>query len=121
MAQFNKKDVIAALKLELGIIEAGGYGRSVRTPRRETTLFRDSITCLNAGETVKQHPCGECFLIEHVPEDHKNDDVPCHHIPLNELGETITSLEQRRSREETESALLQWIKSTIERLEAEPD
>jgi len=121
MAQFNKKDVLAALKLEMGIIEGGGYGRSVRTPRRETSLFRDSITCLNAGETVKQHPCGECFLIEHVPQGHKDDDIPCHHIPLNQLGETIASLEQRGSREETESALLQWIKSMIKKLEAEPE
>ena len=121
MAQFNKKEVIDALKLEMSIIEGGGYGRSVRTPWRETTLFRDSVTCLNVGETVKQHPCGECFLIDHVPESHKEDDIPCHSIPLNELGETIASLEEKGSREEIESALLKWIKATIKRLEALPD
>jgi hypothetical protein len=121
MAQISKKEVLEALKLEQGIIEAGGYGRSVRTPWRETTLFRDSVTCLNAGEAVKQHSCGECFLIEQVPDTHKGDDIPCHHIPLNELGETIASLEQRGSREEIEAALLQWIKATIKKLEAQPD
>ncbi len=119
MPGFSKKEVIDALKLELSILEGGGYGRSVRTPRRETTLLRDSITCLNVGETERQHPCGECFLIEHVPDPVKSEDIPCHHIPLNDQGETIESLEGQGKREETEQALAAWIRATIKRLESE--
>ncbi len=121
MGRFNKKEVIEALKLELDIIANGGYGRSVRTPWRPTTLFRDSVTCLNVGETERRHPCTECFLIEHVPDKDKTQDIPCHYIPLNEKGETIASLEERAEREDAEQALLNWIRATIERLEREPD
>jgi hypothetical protein len=121
MDPLKKKEVLDALRLELSIIEGGGYGRSVRTPWRETTLFRDSITCLNVGEEEKKHPCGGCILIGQVPDQHLSDDMPCHHIPLNELGETIASLELNGSREEIESAISEWLKATIRRLEAEPD
>ncbi|HYK91020.1 MAG TPA: hypothetical protein VE398_19770 [Acidobacteriota bacterium] len=121
MPQFNKKEVIDALKLEMSIIEGGGYGRSVRTPWRETNFFRDSVTCLNLGEAEKKHPCGECYLIEHVPEPHKEENVPCHYIPLNAKGETIESLDRKGRREDLEAALLEWIRATISRLEKEPD
>lgn len=121
MARFNKKEIIDALKLEMSILEGGGYGRSVRTPWRETTLFRDSVTCLNVGESEKRHSCAECFLIEHVPDKCKDEDIPCHHIPLNANGETIESLDRQGKREEMELALLEWIKATLRKLEQEPD
>jgi len=121
MPGFKKKDVIDALKLEMSILEGGGYGRSVKTPRRETTLFRDSITCLNVGEKEKKQPCGECFLIDHVPERHKDEEIPCHYIPLNAAGKTIQDLNLGDRREDVEQALLEWIRATIKRLEQEPD
>jgi hypothetical protein len=121
MMGFNKKEVIDALKLEKSILEGGGYGRSVREPRRETTLLRDSVTCLNVGEVEKQHPCGGCFLIEHVPDSSRDEEIPCHHIPLNAKGETIESLDGRGRREDTEQVLLDWINATLAKLEQEPD
>jgi hypothetical protein len=111
------KEIIEQLRLERDILQAGGYGRSVRTPWKEERLFRDSITCLNVGEQVKRHPCNECLLYEWVPEQHKQEDIPCHFIPLNERGESIASLEDRGAREEAEKALLTWLNATIQRLE----
>jgi ABC-type Fe3+-hydroxamate transport system substrate-binding protein len=57
-------------------------------------------------------------LWEWVPEKHRDEDIPCHFIPLNERGESITSLEDAKDREEAEKALLQWLNSAIEQLEA---
>lgn len=111
------REIIEHLRLERDILKNGGYGRSVRTPWKAEKLFRDSITCLNLGETVKKHPCNECLLWEWVPEKDREEDIPCHYIPLNERGETIESLEERGDREEAEKALLGWLDSTIKRLE----
>ena len=111
------KQIIDQLKLERDILKNGGYGRSVRTPQKPTELFRDSVTCLNYGETVKRHPCDECLLWEWVPEDHQHDDLPCHFIPLNEQGDSIASLEDFGKRDDAEEALLGWLDSVIGHLE----
>jgi len=112
------KEIIDQLRLERDVLKNGGYGRSVRTPQKPTKLFRDSVTCLNFGETVKQHPCYECLLWEWVPADCQGEDLPCHFIPLNERGDTVASLEDSGKREEAEQALLGWLDSVIENLEA---
>ena len=113
------KDIINQLKLERDILKGGGYGRSVRTPQKPTQLFRDSVTCLNFGETVKQHPCYECLLWEWVPAEHQGEDLPCQFIPLNEKGDTVASLEDSQDREEAEKALLGWLDSVVEYLETQ--
>ncbi|MFB3921327.1 MAG: hypothetical protein ACE145_06365 [Terriglobia bacterium] len=111
------KEIIEQLKLERDILKDGGYGRSVRTPWKPTALFRDSVTCLNFGETVKKHPCNECLLWEWVPEGEREHDIPCHFIPLNEQGDTIASLEEENDRDKAEAALLTWLERTIHALE----
>ncbi len=113
----NLKEIIVQLKLERDILKSGGYGRSVRTPQKPTKLFRDSVTCLNYGETVKLHACEECLLWEWVPEEHQHDDLPCHFIRLNEQGDSIASLEDSGDREEAEQALVGWLDSVIGHLE----
>jgi hypothetical protein len=112
------KEIIDQLKLERDILKNGGYGRSVHTPWKPTRLFRDSVTCLNFDEVVKRHPCNECLLWEWVPENHQNEDLPCHYIPLNDRGDSIASLEDEGDREEAEKALLGWLDSVLEHLEA---
>jgi hypothetical protein len=111
------KEIIEQLRLERSILKDGGYGRSVRTPWKAERLFRDSVTCLNLGEEVKRHPCGECTLWEWVPKDHRDEDIPCHFIPLNERGESVASLQDAGAREQAEEALLKWLDLTIHRLE----
>jgi hypothetical protein len=113
------RDIIAQLKLERSILRDGGYGRSVQTPTKVEQLFRDSITCLNAGETVRCHPCSDCLLWEFVPNEHLGEGIPCHHIPLNERGETIATLEEKGDRDYAEQALLAWLDRTILQLEDE--
>ena len=52
-----------------------------------------------------------------MPEEHKDEDIPCQFIPLNEQGNSISELEEAGKREEAEQALLVWLDSTIQRLE----
>jgi len=117
-AEADLKEIIAQLKLERDILKNGGYGRSVRTPWKPTTLFRDSVTCLNFGESIRKHPCSECLLWEWVPAERRDEDIPCHHIPLTQSGESIETLETEGNREKAEEALLSWLNKTIQELEA---
>ena len=111
------KEIIDQLKLQRSILKDGGYGSSVRTPWKSLQFFRDSLTCLNFDEVVKKHPCNECLLWDWVPEEHRDDDIPCHAIPLNARGDSIASLEDAAERGRAEQVLLEWLDTTIARLE----
>src|SRR5262245_17122805 len=115
----DERDILELLKAELDFIEKGGYGRSVKTPWKPTSSFRDSLTCVNYALPEKAHPCSECHLIDFVPRGRENDQVPCHAIPLNAAGETVESLENNQAR--LEEALKEWMRRKIDEIEARRD
>ena len=112
----EKRELLEKLKFELAFAEDGGYGRSVHTPRKPTSAFQDSPTCLNFADPLRTHPCAECVLMQYVPESRKGEDVPCHHIPLGpESGALIATLEGAEAQE----ALIKWLRHEIDRLQTE--
>jgi hypothetical protein len=118
MMSDDKRDILDVLKFELSFLEQGGYGRSVRTPRKPTSIFQDSLSCINFNDPGRPHPCSECLLNDFVPQGAQGESVPCHHIPLNPSGETVGSLE-RRNQSELEAAVKDWLRATIQRIEQE--
>jgi|SRR5215813_7776473 len=114
----DKRDILEVLKAELDFIEKGGYGRSVRTPWRPKSEFQDSLTCMNYGYVEKEHPCTECHLIDFVPVEKGSEQVPCHFIPLNALGETLETFESRDDQQKLEKALKAWLRARISEIEA---
>ncbi len=113
----DTRDLVERLKLEVQVIEMGGYQPSVRDPRSELHIFRDSVSCPNLGLKEKVEPCTHCFLMEFVPAEHREKEDACHYIPLNERGDTVKSLEQKGSPEKTQAAVLAWLKAKIAELE----
>ncbi len=112
----DDRDILELLRTELGFLEKGGYGRSVRTPWKPTSPFRDSLTCVNYALPEKAHPCSECHLIDFVPPEHRGDELPCHHIPLNDTGDTAEDLENDQVK--LERALKHWLRARIKEIEA---
>jgi hypothetical protein len=115
----DQRDVLEVLKFELNFLEQGGYGRSVHAPQTPTSIFQDSITCLNFGENNRPHPCSECMLIDFVPDAYRNENVPCHHIPLTPAGETVAAMESRDNQAKLEAAAIAWLRALIARIESE--
>lgn len=115
----DKRDVLDVLKFELNFLEQGGYGRSVRTPWKPTSIFQDSLSCINFNDSDRPHPCGECLLTDFVPAGGQSEDVPCHHIPLNRDGETVETMERQCNQVELEEAVKNWLRDTIQRIEKE--
>ena len=113
----DERDILELLKTELDFIEQGGYGRSVRTPWKETSPFRDSLTCVNYALPEKAHPCSECHLIDFVPPDKRSEALPCHAIPLNAAGETVETLELENNQAKLEKALKEWMRAKIKEIE----
>jgi len=115
----DKRDILEVLKFELNFLEQGGYGRSVRTPWKPTSVFLDSPSCINFNDSARPHPCNECVLTDLVPASSREEKIPCHHIPLNHQGETVYTMERQREQIELEDALRNWLKETIQRIERE--
>ena len=115
----DKRDVLEVLKFELAFLEQGGYGRSVRTPWKATSVFQDSPSCLNFNDPARPHACSECLLTDFVPREAREENIPCHFIPLNQHGETVDGMERHAYQLELEDALKNWLRSTIARLERE--
>ena len=117
---FDKKEMIEQLKFEIVMIEKGRYYPSVREPRQNPEMFRDTITCLNAGLEEKEHACSSCFLSEFAPPEARNSsgDI-CHKILLNEKGDTVESLKAEDDPQKLQATVLSWLKRTVAELEEE--
>jgi hypothetical protein len=113
----DERDILELLRTELDLIEKGGYGRSVRTPWKPTSPFRDSLTCINYALPVKAHPCSECHLIDFVPPDKRREELPCHFIPLDKAGNTVQSLELENNQTRMESTIKEWMRGKIKEIE----
>ena len=142
MAQNQGQALLNALKLELKFYELGGYkpvrGRlparagendpisilsfheNIPESRKELSVFRDSPSCLNYGLPEREHPCSECWLIDFVPAEKRGEAVPCHHIPLNERGDSVATLGGPGDAPDVQEAVLDWLRGMIQQLEAEP-
>ena len=121
------QNLLATLKQELEFIDHAGYQTPVGTRQplfcmesgnqwRKPEFFEDSPSC------PKEHWCAcdpkrGCILLAFVPREQRSEKVPCHHIPLNEQGETIASFEAAGKREQVEPVLRDWLVKTIENLQ----
>jgi hypothetical protein len=106
------------LRAELAFLEGGGYRRQPRYPWRPNFVFEDSPTCINYKHHQQRKPCRECPLMEFVPTDRRETQIPCRHIRLNERGDTATSFYEWGTEEELETALRGWLTQAIKGLES---
>jgi hypothetical protein len=117
----DRKALIEALRKQVAFIEGGGYRSPEHAAWRAQFMFEDSPTCLNRYPTEPRKPCGECPLIGFVPEEQRENRVPCRYIPLNKLGETVDSLYRKGSQKELEATVVAWLKATIQTLQRETE
>jgi hypothetical protein len=117
----DQRDLLEVLKSELKFLQKGGYRSSPRNPWRPQFVFEDSPTCLNAGVGQNKRPCTECILIELVPPEQRQEEIPCRHIRLNETGETVDYFYRCGTQQELERALEEWLRKTILGLEKQRD
>jgi len=113
-------ELIDTLKMEILLLERGGYQPSVHQPHTDPKIFRDSLTCLNVGLEEKKEPCSSCVLARFIPDELKSrpGDL-CHLIPLNERGDTIASLRVAGDDQRMKDIVLAWLRRTVAQLEAE--
>jgi len=115
----DKRSLLDILKDESEFLEKGGYRHTARADWRPQFIFQDSPTCLNFDPSHPSKPCMDCVLMQLIPENRRDNKIPCRFIPLNEYGETIESFYHSGTQEELETAVAQWLKGAIARLKRE--
>jgi hypothetical protein len=115
----TRRDLLKRLKTELEFLERAGYKDSSRSPWRAPYIFEESPSCPNFSEPSRPHLCEECWLIEFVPPDLRNEQIPCRFIQLTASGATVDSLYRYGTVPETEEALRKWLHERIHELESE--
>src|SRR5271165_1856846 len=114
----SRRDVLKLLKAELAFLEGGGYRGSNRLPWRAPYVFEESPSCPNSSDRQRSHACEDCWLIEFVPPDLRDEQVPCRFIPLG-ANLSVDSLYRYGTPEETEQALRKWLQARIREMETE--
>lgn len=115
---------LTTLKKELDFVEHGGYEKPVGTRQplfcmesgtgwRQREFFEDSPVCPKEKYEACD-PKSDCVLMGFVPEQLRGQKLPCHHIPLNENGDTIASLEDLGDREVIEDAIHSWVLKNLQ-------
>src|SRR5437868_8651895 len=109
------QDALTILKGELEFVDRGGCRVAIGRGQplfcmesgadwKKPEFFEDSPSCPKERHWAC-NPEGDCVLMSFVPAEQHRQTVPCRHIPLNESGETIDSLEKSGERGKVETAL----------------
>jgi len=115
----DSRELLQVLKAELAFLELGGYRGGPRYPWRPNFVFEDSPTCIKFKNENVATRCSECLLMAFVPTEKQSAKFPCRHIPLTQLGETVSAFYEWGTEQELETALRTWLTQTIHDLEQE--
>jgi hypothetical protein len=115
----SRQSVLQLLKAELQFVESGGYRRSERSPWRPPYVFEESPSCPNYSDRSRPHFCVDCWLMQFVAPDLREEQVPCRFVQLTPEGVTIDSLYRYGSTAETEDLLSDWLQQRIREIEAQ--
>jgi hypothetical protein len=116
----DSRDVLQILRFELNYLEQGGFDRD-RALHGTESPFQGTFTCINFGDPLRMHACRECLLHQFVPEERQTEEFPCHHIQLSAAGETVDELIHKQDPHRMLVALVDWLRTTIARLETTLD
>src|SRR6478609_8721253 len=115
--QIDRESVLRMLKQELEFVDNGGYKTSPRAAWRAAYIFEESPSCPNSSDRARPHRCEDCWLMEFVPPESRQEQIPCRFVQLTADGITIDSLYRYGTPAETEEILGSWLRARIREME----
>src|SRR5580765_8440855 len=112
----NHEAMLRTLQAELNFLDRGGY-RASAFRWRSPYVFEESPSCPNFSDRARPHRCEDCWLMEFVPLESRDEQVPCRFVQLTPDGMTIDSLYRYGTPAETEEILGSWLRTRIRELE----
>jgi hypothetical protein len=113
----DSRNLLRVLQSERIFLDAGGYSAWAGARWRLPLVFEESPTCPNYNDSSHSIGCKDCCLMPLVPLRHQNQEVPCRHIPLSDVGETLDTLYRWGTMDDLTRVFRRWLLHTIEQLE----
>lgn len=117
--KLKREMLLKLLKDELQFVENGGYRTAEGASWRSAYIFEESPSCPNFTDRSRPHSCQDCWLMEFVSSDLREEQVPCRFVQLTPDGATVDSLYRCGTYAETEEALKKWLHERIRELESQ--
>lgn len=114
----SQQKLLELLKRELEFLNTGGYARCAHSPWRPPFIFEDSPSCANSSDKARPNRCEDCWLLQFVARDFRNEQVPCRFVELTSNGVTVDTLYRYATRSEMQEEVRRWLKERIEEIEA---
>ena len=113
----DPRDLLRVLKSELVFFDAGGYSAWAGARWRLPLVFEESPACPNFNDMSHSTACQDCVFMRLVPLRHRHAPVPCRHIVLDELGQTLETLYRAGTQDGLNRVYRRWLVKTIAQLE----
>lgn len=113
----NREIVLERLRDELAFLDHGGYDPSATSSWRRPYIFEESPSCPNLGDRARPHECKDCWLMQFVAPELREEQVPCRFVRLTRDGVTVDSLYRYATPAETEEALRKWLREQIHEIQ----
>lgn len=88
----DRAKTLELLKQELTFLESGGYKHAAEAPWRAAYIFEESPSCPNSSDPARLHLCEDCWLMQFVAAEFREEQVPCRFVQLQANGVTVDSL-----------------------------
>jgi hypothetical protein len=115
----DSQTVLNLLRQELAFLDSSGYKHNAQSSWRAPYIFEESPSCPNSSDPSRPHSCADCWLMQFVNPELREEQVPCRFVQLTSDGVTVDSLYRHGTQFETEQTLRDWLHQHIHELEAE--
>ena len=115
----SRQTVLELLRRELAFLDSGGLKHYPRSSWRAPYIFEDSPSCPNSSDPARPHLCEECWLLQFVAPELREEQIPCRFIELTATGVSVDSLYRCGTPAESEDALRTWLNQRTHELESE--
>lgn len=115
----KRQTVLELLKRELQFLDSEGYRHHPPSSWRAPYIFEDSPSCPNSSNPARPHLCEDCWLMQFVAPELREEQVPCRFVELSGNGVTVDSLYRCGTPAESEEALRTWLQRSIHELESQ--
>lgn len=111
------EQALELLKGELEFVRNGGFKNCPHSPWCAPHNLADYPACHNFANIATFGVCSECWLMQFIEPERREEEVPCRFVQLTAIGASVDSLCRCSTPGETAQILGLWLEQRIHQLQ----